>query len=58
MSRPTLVVAGGKSPAWMHHGVSALARVLPNAQERTLDGQTHQVKARALAPLLTEFFAD
>jgi pimeloyl-ACP methyl ester carboxylesterase len=54
---PTLVVAGGKSPAWMQHGQHALAELLPTARHRTLEGQTHIVKAAALAPLLEEFFA-
>jgi hypothetical protein len=30
--------------------------VLPNAVNRTLEGQTHIVKAKALAPVLKEFF--
>jgi len=54
---PTLVVAGGKSPAWMKNGQRALADLLPTAQHRTLEGQMHIVKAAALAPLLDEFFA-
>jgi pimeloyl-ACP methyl ester carboxylesterase len=53
---PTLVIGGGKSPAWMRHGVAELAGVLPNARHRTLDGQTHLVKPKALAPVLVEFF--
>jgi pimeloyl-ACP methyl ester carboxylesterase len=53
---PTLVVAGGKSPAWMRNAMQALARVLPNAQHHTLEGQTHMVSAKALAPVLAEFF--
>lgn len=53
---PTLVIAGGKSPAWMRHGMGQLAGVLPNARQRTLDGQTHLVKPKALAPVLVEFF--
>ena len=56
VTMPTLVVAGGKSPAWMQHGMDALQGVLPNAQHRTLDGQTHMVSAKALAPMLLEFF--
>jgi pimeloyl-ACP methyl ester carboxylesterase len=54
---PTLVMDGGKSPAWMRHGAKALADVLPNATHRTLDGQTHMVKPEALAPVLMEFFS-
>jgi pimeloyl-ACP methyl ester carboxylesterase len=53
---PTLVVDGGKSPAWMRHANRSLATVLPNAQYRTLGGQTHMLKPKAHAPLLVEFF--
>jgi hypothetical protein len=49
-------VVGGKSAAWFHHGTQALADVLPSAQHSVLDGQTHMVKPKALAPLLVEFF--
>jgi pimeloyl-ACP methyl ester carboxylesterase len=54
---PTLVVVGGKSPAWMQNGTRALAGVLPNAERRSLEGQTHLVKAKPLAPLVSEFLA-
>jgi pimeloyl-ACP methyl ester carboxylesterase len=57
VTAPTLVVDGGKSPAWMRHGMQALAGVLPNAKLRTLEGQTHMVSPKALAPVLAEFFA-
>jgi pimeloyl-ACP methyl ester carboxylesterase len=53
---PTLVAAGGKSPAWMTNGTRALAEALPDAAYRTLPGQNHMVKAQAIAPVLTEFF--
>lgn len=53
---PTLVSAGGKSPDWMRNAMMELAGVLPNAKHRTLEGQTHIVKAEALAPVLVEFF--
>ena len=53
---PTLVVAGGKSPAWMRNAMQALARVIPNAKHYTLEGQTHMVSAKVLAPVLVEFF--
>jgi pimeloyl-ACP methyl ester carboxylesterase len=54
---PTLVMDGGKSPAWMRNGMRALGDVLPNAQRRTLDGQNHMINAAPLAPVLTEFFS-
>jgi len=53
---PTLVLGGGKSPEWMLDAVRAVADVLPNAQQRTLEGQTHMVSPRVLAPVLVEFF--
>src|SRR5262245_59298753 len=53
---PTLVADGGKSPAWMRHAMQALADVLPNAQHRTLEGQTHMLNAKVITPVLKEFF--
>jgi pimeloyl-ACP methyl ester carboxylesterase len=53
---PTLVAAGGKSPAWMTNATRALADSLPDATYRTLPAQNHMVKAQAIAPVLTEFF--
>ncbi|WP_410616090.1 alpha/beta fold hydrolase [Amycolatopsis sp. lyj-109] len=53
---PALVIDGGRSPDWMRNGVASLAKVLPSAEYRTLPGQTHIVKAAALAPVLKEFF--
>jgi pimeloyl-ACP methyl ester carboxylesterase len=55
---PTLVIAGGASPAFMHNAARAVAHALPNAQYRTLEGQTHEVAPEALAPLLVEFFME
>ena len=54
---PTLVMDGGESPAWARHAVQAVADVLPNAQRRTLAGQTHGAAPEVLAPVLEEFFA-
>jgi pimeloyl-ACP methyl ester carboxylesterase len=55
---PTLAIDGGKSPTWMRNGSRALAKVLPNAGYRTLEGQTHDVSAKALAPVLDAFFGN
>ena len=55
---PTLAIDGGKSPASMRNGMRALASALPGATYRTLPGQTHMINAKALVPVLTEFFAD
>lgn len=54
---PTLVIDGGASPTWMHNGAQAATDVLPNAQRRTLEGQTHNVDPAVLAPVLVGFFA-
>jgi pimeloyl-ACP methyl ester carboxylesterase len=54
---PTLAVVGGKSGAWMHNGMRALADILPSAQYQVLDGQTHMVKPKVLAPVLMGFFS-
>jgi pimeloyl-ACP methyl ester carboxylesterase len=54
---PALVMDGGKSPDWMRNATRSLASVLPAGQYRTLAGQTHMVKAPAIAPVITEFFA-
>ena len=55
VTAPTLVAAGGKSPAWMQRGTTALADGLPNARHHVLPGQTHMVKAKAQAPMLVDF---
>jgi pimeloyl-ACP methyl ester carboxylesterase len=55
---PALAIAGGKSPEWMQNGTRALANVLSHAEHRTLEGQTHDVGAKALAPVLNEFFGN
>lgn len=54
---PALVMAGGKSPAYMQNGMQQLAAVLPNARHLTLPGQTHMVKDAVLAPELVKFFS-
>jgi pimeloyl-ACP methyl ester carboxylesterase len=53
---PTLVIAGGASYPFMQVTARALADAIPNAQHRTLEGQTHEVAAEALAPVLVEFY--
>ena len=54
---PTLVMAGGASPAYMRNSAQALADVLPHSVHRTLDGQTHSAAPAVLAPVLIEFFS-
>lgn len=53
---PTLVLDGGASFPFMHPTAQALAGVLPDGRHHTLEGQSHDVAAEALAPVLVEFF--
>jgi pimeloyl-ACP methyl ester carboxylesterase len=55
---PTLVVYGAKSPSNLQKGSRALAEVLPNAEVRALEGVSHNLKVKPLAPMLLEFFAE
>jgi pimeloyl-ACP methyl ester carboxylesterase len=57
VTMPTLVMDGGKSPAWIRNAARSLAAVLPNAQYRTLEGQTHMVKPDVHAPVLEAFYS-
>jgi pimeloyl-ACP methyl ester carboxylesterase len=57
VTAPTLVMSGGKSDAWIRNAAQAVVYALPNAKQRTLEGQTHNVAPRALAPVLQEFFS-
>jgi pimeloyl-ACP methyl ester carboxylesterase len=54
---PALIMDGGASEwPFMHITAVALANAMPHAQHRTLEGQTHEVAAEAIAPVLVEFF--
>lgn len=55
---PTLVLAGGNSPAFMHEAADAVSEALPSAQRITLQDQSHDADAEALAPLLLRFFKE
>ncbi len=52
----TLVIAGGKSPGYMRNAQARIAESVPDARLVTLNGQTHMIKAKATAPVITEFF--
>ena len=54
---PALVIDGGKSPQYMRNAARAFSQTLPKADYRTLPGQTHIVKATALAPAVKQFLA-
>lgn len=53
---PTLVMDGSASFPFMHPTAVALAKAIPSGKHRTLEGQTHEVEAHVLAPVLVEFF--
>lgn len=56
LTAPTLVMDGSESFPFMHITARTLATSIPNAQHRTLPGQTHEVDSASLAPVLIEFF--
>ena len=53
---PTLVMDGGASPDWIRNSARTLAGILPNAQHRTLEGQTHVAAPEVLAREIERFF--
>ena len=53
---PTLVMSGTAMP-FMMDTATALAKAIPNAKQRTLEGQTHDVNLEVLVPVLVEFFS-
>jgi pimeloyl-ACP methyl ester carboxylesterase len=58
IATPTLVVDGGKSPASLRRASDALAARLPDAERLTLEGQSHNLSMKLLAPVLEEFLLD
>jgi len=52
---PTLVMNGTVIP-FMLDTATALAKAIPHAQHRTLEGQSHDVDPKVLARVLVEFF--
>ena len=56
VTAPAIVMDGGKSPQYMRNAAKALSQALPKAEYRTLPGQTHMVKAAAVAPAVNQFF--
>lgn len=54
---PTLVLTGSASPGRLQRAAELTADVIPTAELRVLDGQTHDVAPDALAPVLIDFLA-
>jgi pimeloyl-ACP methyl ester carboxylesterase len=60
LTMPVLVMDGGANLTimpFMGATATALAKAIPHAQHRTLEGQTHDVDSKVLAPVLIEFFS-
>lgn len=57
ITAPTLVMAGGASPDWMRNSAQTVARIIPGAEYRVLEGQTHGAADEVLVPVLVSFFA-
>jgi pimeloyl-ACP methyl ester carboxylesterase len=56
---PTLIMDGGASEAimpFMRATAETLTRAIPHAEHRVVEGQTHNVEPKAVAPVLTAFF--
>jgi pimeloyl-ACP methyl ester carboxylesterase len=56
VSVPALVMDGSESFPFMHVTALALANAMPKGRHHTVEGQTHEVSAEALARVLIEFF--
>jgi pimeloyl-ACP methyl ester carboxylesterase len=53
---PALLMNGSASFPFMYGTVRTLSEVMPHAQLRTLEGQSHSPASDVLAPVLIEFF--
>lgn len=56
ISTPTLIVYGSKSPEELQNASIAASDSIPNNKIRVLEGQTHNVSMKVLAPVLIDFF--
>jgi hypothetical protein len=54
---PTIAIAGSKGAPAMLAAQEKIAAVVPGAEHRVLEGQTHQVSPQVLGPVLADFFA-
>jgi pimeloyl-ACP methyl ester carboxylesterase len=63
VAQPTLVATGGASPdsfvsgggSFFDDAADAIAASLPRAERRVVEGQTHKVDPKAIAPVLADF---
>lgn len=54
---PALVMVGSKSPPWMGHAVKTVSEAIEGAKMVTVPKQDHNASAKAIAPLLRDFFS-
>lgn len=57
----TLAMDGGASletMPYMHVSADKIAKQIPGASRRTIEGEAHNVSSKVLAPILKEFFTD
>lgn len=54
---PTLVLAGGRSPAHLRNAQAAVADAVPDARLQVLPGQTHMIRAKVVAPVVAGHLA-
>jgi len=57
VTQPVLVIAGGKSPAYMRNSQAAIVDALADGRLETLPGQTHMIKAKVTAPVVATHFS-
>jgi pimeloyl-ACP methyl ester carboxylesterase len=55
--QPVLVIAGGKSPAYMKNSQAAIVAALSDGRLEELPGQTHMIKAKVTAPFVAAHLA-
>jgi pimeloyl-ACP methyl ester carboxylesterase len=57
VSAPALVIEGEKSPKDLRDASQLVAHALPHARTLVLPGQDHNLRAKVVAPVLTQFFS-
>jgi pimeloyl-ACP methyl ester carboxylesterase len=58
LKTPTLAMYGGKTQSRLKRATEELVKVLPNARQQVLPGQTHNVSAAVLVPALVAYFKE
>jgi pimeloyl-ACP methyl ester carboxylesterase len=58
VSQPTLVIAGGKSPAYLKNSQAAVVAALSDGRLEELHGRTHMIKAKVTAPVVAAHLED